>query len=407
MRACFPISRAVCGLPIVVRFDFSRDSLPLVVQARRSLRSALQRSQIRAMLTEDQLPTDDESLLSYFHRADLPFADSFADYIESARRPEHVVPVLVFDQFEELFIRGREHPAARAWTDALVGDVASLAEHRPPGVAPVSALQRQPPHCRVLLSLREDYVAELDSLRPVLPSAAQNRQRITRLDGRQALAAVVGPGHRVAGSLVTPGVARQIVRFIASGEATEGTGEDFPQLEVEPPLLSLVMSRLNDRRRSRGLSSRLSRCYSAQRRGSAARLRSETYCANSHQESLMGLDPGVRGFVEEDLLTDSGFRVPPAVETAERKLRNRGVDPTVLRALIERRLLRFEERGRLRRVEIAHDVLCGVLREERERRLGNEDERRAEGFRQTVAQAKALYRDRFSILRIRGVCASR
>ncbi len=103
----------------------------------------------------------------------------------------------------------------------------------------------------------------------------------------------------------------------------------------------------------------------------------------------MGLDPGVRGFVEEDLLTDSGFRDSLAVETAERKLRDRGVDPTVLRALVERRLLRFEERGRLRRVEIAHDVLCGVLREERERRLGNEDEQRAEGFRQTVAQAKA------------------
>src|SRR5258707_11159187 len=76
-----------------------------------------------------------------------------------------------------------------------------------------------------------------------MPSIAQNRMRLARMTGAQALSAVLKPG----GRLVSEEVAGSIVRFIARGA-------ELANAEVEPPLLSLIFRELNNARIAQGRS---------------------------------------------------------------------------------------------------------------------------------------------------------
>ncbi|MDD9417935.1 BREX system ATP-binding domain-containing protein, partial [Staphylococcus aureus] len=73
---------------------------------------------------------------------------------------------------------------------------------------------------RILIALREDYLAHLESLKGTMPSITQNRMRLARMTGAQALSAVMKPG----GRLVSQEVAESIVRFVAG---RFGTGKSF------------------------------------------------------------------------------------------------------------------------------------------------------------------------------------
>ena len=74
---------------------------------------------------------------------------------------------------------------------------------------------------------------------------------------------------------------------------------------------------------------------------------------------MAGLDPRVRAFVEDELITDRGYRDSHDMEDA---LALPGVTSEALDALIRRRLLRVDERQSVRRIELTHDVLARVVK---------------------------------------------
>ena len=65
------------------------------------------------------------------------------------------------------------------------------------------------------------------------------------------------------------------------------------------------------------------------------------------------------------MLTESGFRESVAEERVRKEFIAAGALPGALASLVDRRLLRVEDRLDLRRVEITHDVLCSVIRTSR------------------------------------------
>src|SRR5208283_4104454 len=227
---------------------------------------------------------------------------------------------------------------------------------------------------RVLLSLREDYLPHLEGLRAAMPSLMQNRQRLARLAGAQALDAVSKP----APGLVTADVARAIVAFV-SGRA------DLESAEVEPALLSLVCRELNFRRIAAGAPA----IEAGLLEGSRATILAEFY-----ERALSDQPAAVRAFIEEELLTESGHRENVALERAQRRLAEAGADPAGLDALVDRRLLRIEERLDVRRLELTHDVLCGVVQASRDAR--HEREREAAAERQLRGARRALWRARWA-----------
>ena len=95
------------------------------------------------------------------------------------------------------------------------------------------------------------------------------------------------------------------------------------------------------------------------------------------------LDPRVRVFVEDELITDRGYRDSHDLEDA---LALPGVTTEALDTLIRRRLLRVDERQNLRRIELTHDVLARVVKESRDRRLMREAEDAANAREQVAIE---------------------
>jgi hypothetical protein len=216
-----------------------------------------------------------------------------------------------------------------------------------------------------------------------MPSITQNRMRLARMTGEQALDAVLKPG----GKLVNEEVAEAIVRFIAGGA-------ELRNAEVEPSLLSLICRELNNARIAQGRSEISADLLAGSR---------DTILSEFYERALADQPAGVRKFIEDEMLTESGFRESLAEERVRKGFVAAGAQADALAKLVDRRLLRVEERLDLRRVELTHDVLCGVVKASRDLRL--EREARDEAERQLEAQRERERATRRALVRARQIAA--
>ena len=382
--ALFPRLRAAGYLPVLIRLHYAAAAPGPRAQLWQALAAAFQSGGVTAPPLGE-----DETLWEYFHRRSLALAD---------RNGNALRPVLIFDQFEELFTLGAERADGGGFVRDGVAELAALIENHPPDRVE-ARFNREPQLVaqfdfdrqdhRVLLSLREDYLAHLHDLAPRIPSITLNNLRLTPLDGPRALDAVEKPG----GALVTPDVAEAIVRFVAGSaeerKAGDGAGGVEPRdpararpiesLVVDPSLLSLSCRELNQKRRAAG-DRRITPALVAET--------SENILSEFYERSLADLPGAARVFVEDELLTPSGFRETKALETARSELAAGGVPADALDTLVARRLLHYELRGRDTRVELTHDVLTKVVSASRDRRRAVEAER-AEKLRLQEAESAA------------------
>jgi tetratricopeptide (TPR) repeat protein len=377
----FPRMRKAGYLPIAIRLDHAPQAPELATQIITALRAAV--SAAGAHLSEPSSSAQDATTLwEFFHRLDFSLKSS---------NGQPLVPVLVFDQFEEIFTLGRESEELRQRSARLLTQIADLVENRPP--KPLAARFDDEPELvehfefsradyRVLLCLREDYLAMLEDMRQRMPSLSENRMRLCRMNGEQALDAVSRPG----GHLMSPAVSRQIVKFVArtatalrhvgNGESS-GLDEDLSLMEVEPALLSLFCAELNTRRIAQGFAEITPDLLAGSR---------DTILNDYYERCMLQVHPEVRRFIEDELLTESGYRENVALETAERRLSQRGAPENSLEQLVRQRLLHIEERLHVRRVELTHDVLTNVVRKSRDARQQNEEAERARAGEEQVRQ---------------------
>ena len=228
----FPVLRNENVLPVRIRLNYSEGMPELCLQIKEAIAQEAASASIEA-------PSLEGTLWESFHR-------DHADFWNSRNRV--VTPLLVFDQFEEIFTRGRETPERALDTETLLTELTDLIEGRVPAAvkaridvnpeeAKAFAFQRH--NYKVLLSLREDFLADLESLRHRLPSVMHNRLRLCPMNGEQALSAVI----RAGGHLIGEDVAARVVRFV--GAESVGGSTDLATLNVEPALLSVFCRELN------------------------------------------------------------------------------------------------------------------------------------------------------------------
>ena len=349
--------------PVYVRIDYGRDTPEPAEQIKEAIRRAASAS---GEWSQVGVAAAGESLWEFLHHRDDVLRDA------SGTR---LTPLLIFDQFEELFTLAQSDEFGRARAAHFIDELADLVENRPPREleeridreeAAAERFDFARSDYRVLISLREDYLAPLESLKRVMPSISQNRLRLAPMTGAQALEAVLKPGQ----ALVTEEVAAAIVRFVAGGA-------ELANAEVEPSLLSLICRELNDARIAQGRSE-ISLDLLA---GSH-----ESILTNFYERALGDQPAAVRRIVEDELLTESGFRENVAEESLKRRFQAAGAAPDTLATLVNRRLLRIEERLDVRRVELTHDVLTGIVKASRDQR----HEREAlEATERTLAEQRA------------------
>jgi WD40 repeat protein len=374
----FPLLRETDFLPLYLRLDHDPATVPLADQVKTAIVEA-----IKAAGADAPVPRADETLWEYFHRKDID--------IWSAKN-RLLTPVLAFDQFEEIFTLGRADDTRRERGRAFLTELADLVENRPPaplrakfdsGELDTARYNFDKPSCQVILSLREDFLPDLEGLKNEMRSLMHNRMRVRRLTGTQALEIVTRP----APHLLAEGVAERVVEFVAG--ARGGSAERLAELEVEPALLSVICRELNQRRRTLGQEQITVDLVSGNRR---------EILNDFYERSVADLPPAMREYVEDHLLTKSGFRDNVALETV---LEAPGVTRALVDTLVSRRLLRIEDRLGVQRVELTHDVLADVIsasRDSRRERAALEDSKR-----QVAAQKANVAAARRSLVKARAI----
>src|SRR6202030_377932 len=190
--------------PIYVRIDYGRDTPEPAEQIKQAIILAARRS---GEWSQVGVAAAGESLWEFLHHRDDVLRD------ESGAT---LIPLLIFDQFEEIFTLAQSDDFGRARAARFIAELADLIENRPPKELEAKLEEDDSKaerfdfargDYRVLLALREEYLAPLEGLKKAMPSISQNRLRLAPMTGEQALAAVLRPGRR----LVTEEVAAALV----------------------------------------------------------------------------------------------------------------------------------------------------------------------------------------------------
>ncbi|MFT4102482.1 MAG: hypothetical protein QM674_15875 [Burkholderiaceae bacterium] len=385
LAGLFPRLRTEHFLPVHLRLDFSENAehSPLK-QAARRLENELTGARVGFPHLES-----DEDLWRYLHRIDFEgwTKDNFP-----------LVPVLVFDQFEELFSRGGRRERIGAIFDSL----ADLLENRIPADLASDEASRElrrrfdlrTRRYRVLLSFREDFLPEIDGWKDKVPSLLEHRLRLLPMSRQTAIDAVECAGREV----LEAGVAERIVDLVSRRaresadrqpevEERQSEVEDRqPESErlpptVEPVLLSLCCTRLN---RLRAPDTKVN-AELVERAGG-------NILAAFYREAIEGMPERVPKFIESCLIQGDRYRGSYAEYGAIEK--GWITEAELLRLTDNYRLLRIDQQEDTRRIELIHDRLVEVVREARDQRLARESEEQARRRQQKAEEEAKVERER-------------
>ena len=343
-------------LPVAVRLNNPRQS-PLT-----ALFEATRSAVVSARA--DQVGGDESSAFQFFKTAE--FWSEGNDLLR---------PVLILDQFEELFTL--QSAEARR---VFVGQLAELLRGRTPagrerasGGAPVDDA---PPDIKIVIALREEFVANLQDLAEEIPAILHNRFRLGPLSADTARAAIVEPARLEGGEFQTArfsyedAAVDRIVSFLARKRQGAASSESE---EVEPVQLQLICHYLEETVRFR-----------QQAKGEAGEVRiteadlggeeqMQQVLEGFYDRTIEAVRPRrmvhkVRHLCEKRLISEGGRRL---TEDQDEIAGRYGISADLLRQLVDARLLRAEPRLGSTFYEVSHDRLVDPIRQSsRKRRIG-------------------------------------
>ncbi|MDC8446663.1 MAG: hypothetical protein LV471_12175 [Nitrosomonas sp.] len=336
----FPLLRNEHFLPVYLRLDYSPSaSLPLLLQAATKLQTALASAKIECTPWNNN-----ESLWQYLHRRDLEIwsKDNFP-----------LTPVLVFDQFEEVFSRGEGNAH---YIQSNLNSLADLIENRFPDELAdnradrhrLSSLDLITRRYRIILAFREDFLPEMESWKEQVPSLLRNRLRLLPMSRARAIDAVARAGTAV----LAEGVAEPLVNFVGNLDSSRPSVAPV----IEPVLLSLCCYQLNQRRSPGGkIDTPL-----LQQAG-------QDILQDFYDEALHGMPERIPEFIETYLIQGNQYRGSYPVEQA---LQDKFITREQLSILADKyRLLRIDQQQGANRIELIHDRLVSVVSKARDKRL--------------------------------------
>jgi WD40 repeat protein len=278
----------------------------------------------------------------YYYDASIALAADRGEY-------ETSVYVLIIDQFEEIFSTHLER-----WQD------------REDFFRQLDEAMAADPKFWVVLSLREDYVAELDPYAPLLATRMRARFYMQRMGYQAALEAVRQPAEQY-GRPFTPGVAEHLVdnlrQIRIQGETAVRLGEF-----VEPVQLQVVCYQLWEKLKGRKLGSITAE--DVQQLGDVDSALADFYeqaIARTVQAGAVS-EVQLREWFSQKLITEARTRGTVYVG----KTQTAGLANEVVKSLAEQYLLRGEMRAGGMWVELVHDRFVEPILRANERWLGSQ-----------------------------------
>lgn len=304
----------------------------------------------------------EESLWEYFHR------HKFCYKLHEKDEEHPIVPVLVFDQFEEIFTLQKNESIVKDFFDELAGLLnnvcpeyllASTVETdsildltTKPSLIKKGLIESEKKwdyidetNLHVVISLREDYLSYLERNIEHIPTLKHNRYCLLPLNEDQAAEVIMQP----LPGLISVEVAKEIICKVTGASINDFEIDDTPELEVDSAILSLFLSELFLRKGdAQVISKEIVDLF-------GSNIISEFY-EKTVNDRLYVSESSVH-YLEEHLVTKDGRRDSIFKEQA---LRN-GVTEAELKYLFVSRLLHSYPWRDGVKIEFSHDVLCPLV----------------------------------------------
>lgn len=254
------------------------------------------------------------------------------------QRQDGLPRIAVFDQFEELFTAHLDH-----WSER--GDF----------LAQICSAAGADPSLRIVLVMREDFIAQLDPYLDLFPNRLRTRFRLERLGREAGLVAVTEP-LKGTGVSFAPGVAKQLVEDLMKERLDTGEGKIriIPGEYIEPVQLQVVCHGLWSPDVETITADHLTSL------GNIDRALSLFYDDAVAASVLLPIadEPAIRTWCETELITTLGTRSTLYRGTGTSK----GLPNQVLDTLEARHLVRPEWRAGARWYELSHDRFIDPIR---------------------------------------------
>jgi len=328
--------------PIYIRIDFG---MPDLLQ---QVKDTIYAETVK--VDKNFKPAGERTLWEYLHR------ESILDGLLS--------PVLIFDQFEEYFTRGRTERKQEEIIN-FVREMSDLIENKIPDTVQRKLMDEddivdstyQKADYKIIFSFREEYLPQFEGLKFRIPSLKDSRFRLTHLIGKNALAAILEPGKEI----IEKEEAIRILQVIPSAQDAEYAPDetrtdDWSTKKIEPFILSLYCDELNKKRSATGKITK-----SLINDTKVDDILRQHYFKNIEK---LGSKKAASS-IEEELLTEGGKRRFSSVNQLIEKYK---MSESQIQLLVDNRVIRRETRNEGEYVELIHDKVAEVVFEERNKR---------------------------------------
>ena len=326
-------------LPVSIKLEHNADrsySRQIIEAVTRKLEE--QGGELESKADLEAMVPDEYKLWSFFHT-----------HVFWSKDNHRVVPVVFVDQFEEIFTICENKSDASAFFGLLndlfqplpPDDVLRMIEENN-----IRIDFSETASFRLILSLREDFLARLEDYSYNIPVLKKNRVGIYPMTGLQALEVMLKP---IPG-IIDRQAALKILEKVSKCAHIEDNDEVLSEISVETCILSLFCSQLFNK--TIELKKDTITLEIIEKFG-------DNIINDYYHECMKKLSRDSVTYLEDRLLTSSGYRNSLAYEDV--------VPKYVLKSEIEHlercRLVRIEILNKTERIEFTHDVLCGVALE--------------------------------------------
>lgn len=343
----FPRLRKNYCLPFRIRLEFNEDSPDLVSQIKKTLKQEIDKYGFQV-----EAYPGAETLWEYFHKEPLW---------------KTVTPILVFDQFEEIFTLAKlnarfgstDLPAFwRELSDVIENNIPEKLRDQFLNNKEAVTYNYKKQKTKILFAFREEYLPEFESITSKIPSIKYSRFRLMPMNGNQAYEVITKSWKEN----IDPGEANEIVLFFTADTSIK----EYKQVTtVEPSLLSQVCAYIDKARMESGGGKVSAELLNKYKKDKILRsIYDETLAlANSSVRSAKTGTTGrnqMNRFAEENLINKDGNRIKHFLTTKDEIKLRPGIN-----VLTTRYFLREDEGA----VELTHDVLTPIIKADRDKRF--------------------------------------
>jgi hypothetical protein len=346
----FPKLREDYCLPFRIRLDFSDTSPDLLTQVKQVLRT-----EIDSVGFKVESYPGEETLWEYFHKEPLW---------------NIITPILVFDQFEEIFtLASKSSRFKKEELDVFIDELSDLVEnsipekikHRFINSNDSVALDYGRQKAKIIFAFREDFLAEIESITARIPSVKHSRFRLKAMNSEQAYEVIT----KTWGAAIHPSEAKKIVQYLTDepSENTEvmnrfGTND---LVQIEPSLLSQICLYLDKKRGDEQRLTISADFLDKYPKNVILRSIYDEVLDEAREVVTAGSQPKVQEFIEDDLITDEGYRTKYAVKEIDNELL------PAINIFKKKYFIREEDDA----IELTHDVIVSLVKTDRETRRKN------------------------------------